>query len=77
MRATKDKSSSCPRNPCKKTTLYLLEYILRFNYPIHTVALKACFLTDDDALGLVEALSSNFVLTSLDMSLTKIYRCYY
>ena len=45
---------------------------MRFNYPIHTVALKACFLTDDDALGLVEALSSNFVLTSLDMSLTKI-----
>ena len=56
----------------QKDDFYLLEYILRFNYPIHTVALKACFLTDDDALGLVEALSSNFVLTSLDMSLTKI-----
>ena len=49
----------------QKDDFYLLEYILRFNYPIHTVALKACFLTDDDALGLVEALSSNFVLTSL------------
>ena len=56
----------------QKDDFYLLEFILRFNYPIVNVSLQKCFLTDEDALGLAEALTSNYVLTSLDLSRTKV-----
>ena len=56
----------------QRDDFYLLEYLLRFNYPVQRLSLARCFLTDADALGLVEALRSNFVLTALDLSRTKI-----
>jgi len=56
----------------QKDDFYLLEYLLRFNYPIRSLSLSRCFMRDEDALNLVRALRSNYVLTDLDVSKTKI-----
>lgn len=40
----------------QKDDFYLLEYLLRFNYPIVTLSLSRCFMRDEDALNLARAL---------------------
>lgn len=56
----------------EKDDFYMLEFVLRFNYPVRTMSLSRCFVTNDNALGIVRALRYNFVVQSLNLSGTRL-----
>lgn len=51
---------------------YVLEFVLRFNYPVRSISLSCCYVTNGHALGIVRALRYNYVVQSLDLSRTRL-----